>query len=158
MTPLELSTLKALHVVAAIGFVGNVVVTGVWAAVAFRARASSDFRVAARAIVITDWIFTFGGGALLTSSGIALAMARGFPLWDTPWIRQAVIALGLSTVLWLVVLVPAQRVMVRAASAGATTEQPDTLTRAFHRWNITGWLATVPLVYAVWCMVAKPGS
>jgi hypothetical protein len=43
--------------------------------------------------------------------------------------------------------------MVRASGSDDVT-----LTRAFHRWNITGWLATVPLLYAVWCMVAKPGS
>jgi uncharacterized membrane protein len=153
MTPLTLSTLKALHIVAAILFVGNVIVTGVWAAVAFRARATSDFRVAARAIVITDWLFTFGGGGLLTMSGIVLAMGRGFPIWGTPWIRQGLIALAISTVLWLIVLVPAQRVMVRV---DPTNDRA--LTQAFHRWNITGWLATAPLVYAVWCMVAKPGS
>jgi len=32
------------------------------------------------------------------------------------------------------------------------------LSHAYHRWNITGWIATVPLLFAVWCMVAKPGS
>lgn len=153
MTPTLLSALKTLHVLAAVVFVGNVVVTGVWTAVYFRARAALDFRVAARAIVLTDWIFTFGGGAVLVLSGVGLALGRGFPLWDTPWIRQAIVALGVSTAAWLIVLVPAQRVMLRA-----TPDNPAVLTHAYHRWNITGWAATVPLVYAVWCMVAKPGS
>ncbi len=153
MTPTLFSTLKTLHVLAAVLFVGNVVVTGVWTAVYFRARATLDFRVAARAIVLTDWIFTFGGGAVLVLSGIGLAFGRGFPIWATPWIRQAIIALSVSTVAWLVVLVPAQRVMLRA-----TSDDADALTQAYHRWNITGWAATIPLIYAVWCMVAKPGS
>jgi hypothetical protein len=52
--------------------------------------------------------------------------------------------------MWLVVLVPAQRVMVRGGLTDAE------LVRAYSRWNVVGWLATVPLVYAVWCMVAKP--
>jgi hypothetical protein len=30
------------------------------------------------------------------------------------------------------------------------------LVRAYTRWNLAGWTATVPLLYAVWCMVAKP--
>lgn len=148
-----MSALKTLHVLAALLFVGNVVVTGVWTAVYFRARATLDFRVAARAIVLTDWIFTFGGGAVLVLSGIGLSLGRGFPIWQTPWIRQAIFALGLSTAAWLIVLVPAQRVMLRASPEDAAA-----LTRAYHRWNITGWAATIPLVYAVWCMVAKPGS
>ena len=66
MSSTLLSSLKALHVVAAILFVGNVIVTGIWTAIFFRARRTHDFRVAARAIVFTDWIFTVGGGALLT--------------------------------------------------------------------------------------------
>ncbi|MCO4098444.1 DUF2269 family protein [Gemmatimonas sp.] len=142
--------LKTAHVLGAILFVGNVIVTGVWSAILFRVRHSQDFQRAARAIVITDWCFTVGGGALLTMSGVALAMRRGVPLWETVWIRQAIVALAISTMMWLVVLVPAQRVMVRGGLTDAE------LVRAYSRWNVVGWLATVPLVYAVWCMVAKP--
>ncbi|MCA2989201.1 DUF2269 family protein [Gemmatimonas sp.] len=145
--------LKTAHVLGAIVFVGNVIVTGVWTAIFWRARHTHDFRRAARAIVITDWWFTVGGGALLTVSGITLALQRGLPLWGTPWIRQAIVALTLSTVLWVVVLVPAQRRMVQH-TGGANDES---LVRAYGRWSVWGWTATAPLVYAVWCMVAKPG-
>lgn len=153
MTEGTLLLLKTLHITAAILFVGNVIVTGVWSAIFFRARATHDFRTAARAIALTDWIFTVGGGALLTTTGIALSVGRGFPIWGTPWIRYALIALALSTLCWLVVLVPAQRIMLR-------TDPTDdvALSRAFHRWNVAGWAATAPLLFAVWCMVAKPGG
>lgn len=144
--------LKTAHVIGAILFVGNVIVTGIWSAIFWRARHTHDFQRAARAIVITDWWFTVGGGALLTSSGIALALLRGLPLWNTPWIRQALVALSVSTLLWLVVLVPAQRIMVRHTGSA----DDDALVRAYGRWNVWGWTATMPLVYAVWCMVAKP--
>jgi uncharacterized membrane protein len=56
--------------------------------------------------------------------------------------------------MWLVVLVPAQRGMVRHEAA---VHDDAALVRAYTRWNVVGWLATVPLVFAVWCMVAKPG-
>jgi uncharacterized membrane protein len=152
-SPSALSLLKSAHVLAAVLFVGNVVVTGVWAARLFRVRETHDFRVAARAIVVTDWWFTVAGGGVLVTSGIALSVARGYSLLGTPWIRHAIVALALSTLLWLVVLVPAQRRML----AGA---RPDdaALTRTYRRWNAVGWLATAPLVYAIWCMVAKPGG
>ena len=144
--------LKTAHVLGAMLFVGNVIVTGIWSAVFWRARHSHDFHRAARAIVITDWWFTGGGGALLTTSGVTLALRRGLPLWGTPWIRLGLVALGVSTLLWLVVLVPAQRTMVRHRG-----DADDALfVRAYGRWNVWGWVATVPLVYAVWCMVAKP--
>ncbi len=144
--------LKTAHVFGAILFVGNVIVSGIWSAIFWRARHSHDFHRAARAIVLTDWWFTVGGGALLTTSGITLALRRGLPLWGTPWIRLGLLALALSTLLWLVVLVPAQRTMVRhRGDANAAL-----FVRAYSRWNVWGWVATVPLVYAVWCMVAKP--
>jgi uncharacterized membrane protein len=145
--------LKTAHVLGAILFVGNVIVTGIWSGIFFRARQTHDFERAARAIVVTDWGFTVGGGALLTTSGVLLALQRGLPLWGTPWIRQAIIALTVSTILWLVFLVPAQRAMVRHRRHLAGDE---VLVGHYTRWNVTGWLATVPLVYAVWCMVAKP--
>lgn len=147
------SLLKTAHILGAILFVGNVVITGIWSAIFWRARHTHDFARAARAIVITDWWFTVGGGAVLTTSGVTLALLRGLPLWDTPWIRQAIMALTLSTLLWLVVLVPAQRIMVRHTGH----DNDETLVRAYSRWSLWGWTATVPLVYAVWCMVAKRG-
>lgn len=152
MTATADSWLKTAHVLGAILFVGNVIVTGIWSALLFRARHTHDFRQAARAIIITDWAFTVGGGALLTTSGVLLAMHRGMPLWGTPWIREGILALALSTVIWLVVLVPAQRTM----HAPNLSADSPVLVRAFTRWTIAGWLATAPLVYAVWCMVAKP--
>jgi len=152
-SPAVLALLKTAHVLAAVLFVGNVVVTGIWAARLFRVRATHDFRVAARAIVVTDWWFTVAGGGILVMSGIALAVGRGYSLLGTPWIRHAIVALGISTVLWLAVLVPAQRRMVVAAP-----QDDPRLASAYRRWNAVGWLATAPLVYALWCMVAKPGG
>ncbi len=146
-----LGLLKLLHVLAAILFVGNVIVTGVWAAVMFRQRQGADFRLAARAIVVTDWIFTLGGAALLVVSGIMLAIGRGYPIWETRWIRGALIGLGLSTTLWLLVLVPAQRQMLRLGP-----ESDPELQQVYARWNVTGWLATVPLIWSLWNMVYKP--
>jgi uncharacterized membrane protein len=153
VSPTLLSSLKALHVLGASLFIGNVIVTGIWTAIFFRARHTHDFRVAARAIVLTDWLFTVGGGALLTTTGVSLAIGRGYPVWGTPWIRQALVALAISTVMWLVLLVPAQRLMLREVSNEAEEAR---LVRAYTRWNLAGWTATVPLLYAVWCMVAKP--
>lgn len=146
--------LKTLHVIAAVLFVGNVVVTGVWAALAFGARTrAADFRLAARAIWVTDVLFSIGAATVLVATGIAQALLRGMPIVGTPWIRDSIGLLAASTVLWLVVLLPAQRAMSRAAAA----DDDDALRPAVRRWTIWGWVATVPLVLAVWRMVAKDG-
>lgn len=146
-----LRALKVAHVFAAVLFLGNVIVTGVWSAILFQRRAVVDFRIAARAIVITDWIFTVGGAALLVSSGLAIAIGRGYPLWATRWIREAIIGLGIATVMWLVLLVPAQRAMLRL-----TPGDDARLRRVYRRWNVVGWLAVVPILWALWSMTWKP--
>ncbi len=154
MTPIADGTMQILrmvHVLAAILFVGNVIVTGVWSALLFQSRGTLDFRHAARAIVITDWAFTLGGAMLLVGSGVALSIGRGYPMWGTPWIRNAMIGLGLSTTIWLVVLVPAQRRMRRLGP-----DDDAQLVRTYQLWNVTGWLAAVPLLWSLWNMVNKP--
>ncbi|MCC7053132.1 MAG: DUF2269 family protein [Gemmatimonadaceae bacterium] len=146
-----LRAIRVVHVLAAILFAGNVIVTGVWAAIMFRERERIDFRLPARAIVITDWVFTLGGAILLVGTGVTLALGRGYPMWGTRWIREAIIGLSLSTTVWLLVLVPAQRKMLRFGPG-----QDAELRRTYGRWNATGWLAAVPLLWSLWCMVYKP--
>jgi len=146
-----LNVLKALHVLAAVLFLGNVVVTGVWSWVLFRQRARVDFRITAQAIVVTDWIFTFGGAAVLVTTGVGLAIGREIAIWDTFWLRQAILGLAISTALWLVVLVPTQRAMLRLAPT-----DDSKIRRLYWRWNVTGWIAVVPILWSLWCMTTKP--
>ena len=54
MSPTLLAALKTLHIIAAVLFAGNVIVTGIRANLCFRARDTHDFRLAARAIVVTE--------------------------------------------------------------------------------------------------------
>ena len=72
----------------------------------------------------------------------------GLPWRDLPWIRQGIGALILSTLLWLVLLLPAQWKMERATDAAI-------IRRLFLRWSVAGWAATVLLFYGLWAMVTK---
>ncbi len=146
-----LRALRTVHVLSAILFVGNVIVTGVWTALLFPQRRSFDFRIAARAIVVTDWVFTLGGAVVLVATGVTIAVGRGYPIWQTFWIRGAILGLLGSTTVWVLVLIPAQRRMLRLGA-----EQDDELRRVYQRWNVAGWLAAVPLLWSLWCMTYKP--
>lgn len=146
----RLAVLRALHVTGAVLLVGNVTVTGFWATYLYRARSTVPFRAVARAIMWADVVFTLLGGTLLTVSGILLTMWRGYPVMQTPWLLRGIAALALSTLLWLLFLLPDQWRLERLQPG----EEPA-LRRLFLRWSAIGWAATLILFYGLWCMVAK---
>jgi uncharacterized membrane protein len=149
----DLSILRVLHVVGAVLLLGNVTVTGVWAAYLYRARDRVPFQPVARAILWTDLIFTIGGGTLLTVSGFLLVLRRGYAVASTPWLIQGIAALGTATALWLVVLLPTQLRMERADAGDKVV-----LERAFRRWSVVGWAATALLYYGLWAMAGRDGA
>jgi len=141
---------RALHILGAVLLVGNVIVTGFWAAFLYAQRSGVPFRPVARAILWTDLLFTIGGASLLTFTGIQLIVARGYPFWETPWLVKGVGSLALATLLWLAVLVPDQFRLERLAA-----DDVAGLRRVFLRWSVVGWLSTALLVNALWVMVRK---
>jgi len=146
----DLPTWRALHVLGAVLLIGNVTVTGFWAAFLYAQRAVLPFRPVARAILWTDLLFTVGGAALLTFTGIQMLLATGIPFWGTPWLIKGVGSLAVATVLWLVVLIPDQFRLERMAPGDSVA-----LRRVFLRWSVVGWISTAVLFHGLWVMVRK---
>lgn len=147
-------SLKALHVIGALLLVGNVTVTGFWAAFLYRRRGHDvGYRPIALGILWSDLIFTFGGGALLTITGILMVKAGQLDWRGTPWLWTGIVLLAASTLLWLVFLLPDQ---VRMERHDGTDDR--TFRRHFLRWSAIGWFSTALLFAAVWFMVRKPGG
>jgi uncharacterized membrane protein len=141
---------RGLHVTAAVLLLGNVVVTGFWAYFLYRVRGTVPFRPVARAILWADVFFTLFGGTLLTVSGILLVTWQGYRVSASPWIQKGIGALGLSTLAWLVVLLPDQWRLERLEPADDAR-----LRRIFLRWSIAGWASTALLFYGLWAMVNR---
>jgi uncharacterized membrane protein len=141
---------RTLHVTSAVLLIGNVTVTGFWAYFLYRQRGSVGFRAIARGIMWSDVIFTLVGGAGLTITGILMVRAQQLSIMDTPWLRRGVLALAVSTVVWLVSLLPDQVRMERL-------DQSDdrAMRRLFTRWSVLGWASTVLLFVGLWSMVMK---
>ena len=146
----DVAVLRSLHVIAAVLLLGNVTVTGFWALFLYRVRDTVPFRQVARAILWSDFIFTIGGGTLLTVTGILLAQARGLPFPETAWLLRGSAALALATLLWAVFLLPDQARLVRIPA-----DDRRTLRRVFLRWMVVGWLATGVLFYGLVAMVTR---
>lgn len=142
--------LRFIHLTGAVLLLGNVTVTGFWSGYLYRhwKDGAFPFRPIARAILWTDLVFTIGGGALLSVTGIVMALRSGFPLLGTPWIVKGVAGLGLSTLAWLVFLLPDQFRLERSTD-------PVVLRRTFLRWTVFGWISTIFLYYGLWAMATR---
>ena len=83
------SLIKSLHLLGACLFVGNVIVSGLWKALADRVDDLALARFATRLVNLTDVCFTGGGAVLLTLTGHWMAQRHGGvvlppPLPDRP--------------------------------------------------------------------------
>jgi uncharacterized membrane protein len=67
------AVLKTIHITSACLFLGNVIVSGTWAALAERTRDHKIIRFSNRLVLITDLLFTLSGSLGLVITGYLMA-------------------------------------------------------------------------------------
>jgi uncharacterized membrane protein len=148
--------LKSLHIVGAILFIRNIIVTGWWKTMADRPRNPIVIAFAQRQVTLTDWVFTAGGVILVLMSGLDNSLLHGIPL-ATPWTAWGLALFTLSGVVWIAVLVPLQAKLGRLArgfaGGGPITQEYWRLERL---WLVWGVIATLLPLAVIPLMVLKP--
>ena len=146
------ANLKIIHLVCACLFLGNVIVSGIWALLAERTRNHAIIQFSNRMVLITDGLFTLLGsiGIVWTGHGMAenFGGAEGHP-----WIQWSYGLLSFSGLIWLFVLVPIQ------FKQRALLRNTDTVSEAYWRlsriWQMAGAVATLLPMPIVYLMVTK---
>jgi uncharacterized membrane protein len=150
------SSLKFLHVLGAVLLIGNVTVTAVWKVFADRTRNAATVAYAQRLVTYTDWAFTGGGILLLMVGGYGMVLHAGLSLTQSRWLLWGQIMFVASGLMWLFILVPIQITQSKMSSTFGTDQLiPDDYWRLARRWITWGVIATVPIVIALYLMVAK---
>lgn len=147
-------SLKILHLLCACLFLGNVVVSGVWAAMAERTRNHTIIQFSNRLVLITDLLFTATGAVGVVVTGHLMASRFG---GDTahPWLTWSYVLFGLSGLIWVAVLVPIQlkqRLLLRA-----TTQITAEYLQLSRVWQMSGAVATLLPLPILYLMVTKTG-
>lgn len=149
--------LKSLHIIGAILFLGNIIVTGWWKSMANRTNNPIIIAFAQRQVTLTDFVFTVGGSILLLAAGMANIGIHKMSIVDTPWILWGLLAFILSGIIWLAILVPVQ---IKQAKEAKTFTAETVISEAYWRremiWYIAGVTATVLPLITVVLMVLKP--
>ena len=100
-----------LHVLGAVLFLGNIIITGIWMFLAEKSRSISIIQFATRAINWMDVFFTAPGVALLLLGGLMLAPSHG-GLYKQSWIIVGMGLFSLSGIIWLIFLIPDQHRLI----------------------------------------------
>jgi uncharacterized membrane protein len=147
---------KFLHILGAVLLVGNVTVTSVWKVFADRTRDPLTVAYAQRLVTLTDWAFTGSGIVLTMLGGYGMAIVSRMDLLASPWLLWGQVLFAASGCIWLFVLVRIQIAQSRL-SARFTRDAPipEAYWQLGRRWLVWGIVATVPLIAALYVMVAK---
>jgi uncharacterized membrane protein len=148
MTP----NLKLIHLVCACLFLGNVIVSGVWALLAERTRNHAIVQFSNKLVLITDLMFTLTGAVGVVWTGHA--MAENFGGSDSHlWIQWSYGLLSFSGLIWLLVLVPIQ--FKQRALLQQHADITDEYWRLSSIWKIAGAISTLLPLPIVYFMVTK---
>ncbi len=149
--------LKTVHILGAILFLGNIIVTAWWKLMADRHGDPIVVAFAQRQVTLTDFVFTAGGGALLLLGGLGNALWYGMDYPHIPWMVWSLVLFTASGVIWVVILIPVQIKQARLARAFAHGGPiPAEYRRLGRIWNGFGLPATLLPLIAVYLMVFKP--
>jgi uncharacterized membrane protein len=148
---------KFIHLLGVVVLLGNVIATGLWKALADATRSAQTVAFAQRLVILSDWVFTGSGIALILSGGYAMVMRAHLSLLHTSWLLWGQGLFLFSALIWALVLLPlqsAQGHMARRFAADGLI--PPGYWRLARHWLGWGILATVPLVLSLGIMVLKP--
>src|SRR3712207_6168766 len=141
---------KLLHIVGAVLFMGNIIVTAVWLVLAEQTRNTATLHFAAKAVNWADVFFTAPGILLLLANGQIMAKAAWGGL-SASWVVMALGLFILSGIVWGGFLLRFQHRLIQLSTqpAGSEAPLPPSFFRVLHAWYIAGAIATVSPVVSL---------
>ena len=149
--------IKFIHVIGAVLFLGNIILSAIWRISAERTGNGHTIRHAVKMVTFTDWVLTVPGVLMLIGTGHMLAGKYG-GIGAHLWIHMGYAMLFLSALIWLAFLLPIQRKQLRLLDADPDHAHLDASFQRHSRWwMIWGSLATIFPLAALFLMSVKPG-
>ena len=146
--------LKAIHLLAVVAFLGNIVTGLFWMRFA---RKTNDIRIVhhtAAGIIASDRLFTIPGVIIITAGGFASAIYGGIPLLRTGWIFWPIILFSLSGLFFAFKVVPLQVRMRKHLETGEifAWKEFDVILK---QWEFWGFIAVITPIIAFFMMILK---
>lgn len=145
-----------LHVLGVVLFVGNIVTAAFWKVRADLQNNPVVIHQTVKNVMLADYAFTLPGLALIVVSGSTMAAKAGMPMAGLSWLTVSLVLFAVTGFIWLAVLIPLQRSMIRISAecirSGAISEA---YRRASRNWAVLGVAATLLPVAILILMITK---
>lgn len=149
--------LKTIHILSSTVLFGTGIGTAFSLWMTHRRGDVGAIAVAARNVVLADWLFTTPAIVIQPLTGFWLLHSMGIA-WTTNWVMLSLMLYLLAGACWLPVVAIQYRVRDLAVIAQRDhTPLPAAYFRLMRWWFALGWPAFLALVTVFWLMVAKPG-
>lgn len=149
--------LKAIHLLAVVAFLGNIVTGLFWMKFA---RKTNDVKIihhTAKGLIASDKLFTIPGVLIITAAGFYAAIYGGLPLLRTGWLFWPIILFSLSGIFFAYKVAPLQGKMRRAVEGETSTVvlENGRFDYLMKQWEFWGFLAVITPVISFYMMILK---
>lgn len=147
---------KVIHLSGIILFLGNIIITGWWKAMADRHGDPLVIAFAQRQVTLTDWVFTLGGVVLLIIGGQGMSSIASYG--NVSWISLGWVFFGASGAIWALILIPLQIKLAKITKEFQRgIDIPERYWRLSKQWYVWGVIATVLPLINLYVMIFKFG-
>ncbi|NBD27458.1 DUF2269 family protein [Paenibacillus glycinis] len=151
-----MNTLLLLHLIGVVVFVGNIVTAAFWKVRADIGKNPVAIHAAVKSVMLADYAFTLPGLILIVVSGMLMAKQAQWPMHGMNWLTVSLLLFAVTGLIWLAVLVPLQRAMIRHSAASVESGRvTEAYKRASLQWAVFGIAATLLPIVIMYLMVSK---
>lgn len=142
-----------IHIFSAIIFIGNIITAAFWKLKAEFSGDETHINKTAKNIMIADYVFTLPSIISLIITGILLAIKSNYSLEEINWLTISLALFAITGVIWITLLLPLQRKMIKYSSEKFNTIEYKKTSRT---WDVIGIISTIIPILILYLMVAKP--
>lgn len=142
-----------IHTISAILFIGNIMTAAFWKMKAEFTKDETHVHKTVKNIMLADYIFTIPSTIGLLGSGFLLAFQSNYSLQEINWLTVSIGLFILTGVIWLSLLLPLQRKMMKYSGTPFNDKKYWKISRT---WDVIGTISVLLPVNILYLMIAKP--
>lgn len=151
-----MNALLLIHVFGSVLFLGNIITAAFWKVRADIKKQPLVIHQTVKSLMLADYVFTIPGIILIVISGAMMAARAAIPLHGFNWLTLSLLLFAITGVIWLAILIPMQRALIRHSAACIDTGHISEDYKRISRWYAAvGIMVTLLPVVVLYLMISK---